>query len=204
MPRLAIVIPAVGPIDVLESSLVSVLEHRPDDCEVIVVFNQPYEDPYGLDGEVRFVQAPVKSGIVDCVNRGIAHSHADLVHVLLAGCEVTEGWTDRALAHFDDPRVGAVAPCVQWKHADQQTVCRGIELCPGGVRRFYEGLRPTTAGESVCAVWGPPIFAAFYRVSALARWALSAAPWEMNSPTRIWRARCAARSGKLLGNRRLW
>ena len=39
MPGLSIVIPALGKISLLEAGLVSVLAHRPADCEVIVVLN---------------------------------------------------------------------------------------------------------------------------------------------------------------------
>ena len=56
MPRLSCVIPAVGTTQDLETTLVSVLEKRPDDCEIIVVLNESYADPYGLKDEVRFVE----------------------------------------------------------------------------------------------------------------------------------------------------
>ena len=55
VPRLAIVISAIGSIESLEGTLVSVLENRPADCEILVVLNRPYSDPYDLQGEVRFV-----------------------------------------------------------------------------------------------------------------------------------------------------
>lgn len=35
-PRLSIVIPAVSSAEDLEQTLVSVLENRPDDCEIVV------------------------------------------------------------------------------------------------------------------------------------------------------------------------
>ena len=54
MARLAIVITDGGSIESLESTLVSVLENRPPDCEVLVALAGPYADPYELSGEVRF------------------------------------------------------------------------------------------------------------------------------------------------------
>ena len=62
MPRLAIIISAVGSIEALENTLVSVLENRPADCDVVVVHSKPYSDPYELKNEVRFVSAPRGSG----------------------------------------------------------------------------------------------------------------------------------------------
>lgn len=170
MPRLAIVIPALGKIDAMENSLVSVLEHRPDDCEVIVVLNQRYADPYELAGEVTFVQAPQRSGLAACAARGIAVARAEIVHVLAAGCEVTENWSDEALPHFRDPRVAAVAPLLL-AAPGIDVVCHGVELLPGGARR----LCPAGAADSVAAVAsrrpksiaGPALVAAFYRKSAL-------------------------------------
>ena len=82
---LSIVIPAIGDTAALEDTLVSVLENRPDDCEVVVPLGCPYDDPWGIRDEVRFVQAPVGSGLVTCTNLGIASSAGSVVHVLAAG-----------------------------------------------------------------------------------------------------------------------
>jgi len=58
VPRLAVVIPFEGNTKALEDTLVSVLENRPDDSEVLVVLGKPYQDPYALGDEVEFVAAP--------------------------------------------------------------------------------------------------------------------------------------------------
>ena len=83
--RLSIVIPLCGTIDLLEGSLVGVLENRPDDCQVIVVLNDAYDDPYDLHDEVTFVEAPLGAGPVACLNLGIAAASAPIVHVLACG-----------------------------------------------------------------------------------------------------------------------
>ncbi len=93
-------------------------------------------------------------------------AHADVVHVLAAGCEVSEGWMDRAVAHFRDPRVAAVVPLV----LDGQTnelLCRGIDLLPGGIRRLHVSEPPVATEPSANAIWGPALFAAFYRMTAV-------------------------------------
>ena len=62
MPRLSIVIPVLGNVEGLEDTLVSVLENRPVDCQIVVVLNRPYDDPYDLKDEVCFVEAPPGAG----------------------------------------------------------------------------------------------------------------------------------------------
>ena len=71
MPRLAIVITAVGSVESVERTLVSVLENRPTDCEVFVALNQPYSDPYDLKDEVRFVQNDSRS-VCQRINQTLA------------------------------------------------------------------------------------------------------------------------------------
>lgn len=170
MPRLAIVIPALGEIDAMENSLVSVLEHRPDDCEIIVVLNRPYADPYDLAGEVTFVEAAPHSGLAACAERGIAAAGADIVHVLAAGCEVVENWTDEALLHFGDPRVAAVAPLLLGGPGID-VICHGVELLPGGARRLRCAAAVSavvgTPSRKARTIAGPALVAAFYRKSAI-------------------------------------
>jgi Glycosyltransferases involved in cell wall biogenesis len=43
-PRLSIVIPAVSSAEDLEQTLVSVLENRPDDCEIMVALGCHHDD----------------------------------------------------------------------------------------------------------------------------------------------------------------
>ena len=57
MTRLSIIIPVLGHSTRLDDTLVSVLENRPANCEIIVVHTEPYDDPYDLAGEVRFLEA---------------------------------------------------------------------------------------------------------------------------------------------------
>ena len=69
---LSIVIPTPGDADALEETLLSVLENRPEGCEVVVALGCDYDDPWGIAEEVRFVRAPVGAGLVECVNAGVA------------------------------------------------------------------------------------------------------------------------------------
>lgn len=62
MSRSACIIPLVGNTEGLETTLVSVLERRPDGCEVLVVLNVPYHDPFGLQGEIQILERGPKPG----------------------------------------------------------------------------------------------------------------------------------------------
>ena len=168
MSRLAIVIPAVNGVDSLESTLVSVLENRPADCQVIVAANFAYDDPYDLSGEVQFLAAPDRTNFVGCANLAIDATSAPIVHLLAAGCTVSEGWADVVLKRFDDPRVAAVAPLVLDATEHDRVLAIGLEYGAAGVRRQRGGKlnRVRAAGSKV--VFGACGFAGFFRSSALA------------------------------------
>ena len=84
-PRLSIVIPAVTGAEALEETLLSVLENRPESCEVIVALACEYDDPWNLRDEVTFVRAPEAASTIGCVNLGISSAAGEVIHVLSAG-----------------------------------------------------------------------------------------------------------------------
>lgn len=130
-PALSIVIPAPADAAALEATLVSVLENRPPDCEVVVPLGFAYDDRWGIADEVRLVTAPSDSGVAACANVGIAASAAPLVHVLAAGWLATPGWTEQPLDLFGDSRVQAVVPVGMMGDA---IVSAGVRLSRGGRR----------------------------------------------------------------------
>jgi len=172
-PRLSIVIPATD-VAALEDTLVSVLENRPADCEIVVALGMPYDDPWNIAEEVRFVQAPVGTGMVGRVNLGVASSRGEVVHVLAAGWRATEGWTDAALSHFDDPTVAAVVPVGVAANDRGRVVAAGVRRTAGGrsvvavpprsVERI-EIFRPEALPPPVA----PALEAGFWRADVLAR-----------------------------------
>ncbi len=168
MPRLAIVIPVLDQVGSFENGLVSVLTNRPADCEVIAVFSAPYSDPYQLANEVRLVHAAPGAGFAECANLGVSASEAPFVHVLAAGCEVAEGWTDKALVHFRDPRVGSVAPLVIDAVDPRRMLSAGVQYSAGGTRRDAgRGALLNSGSPSGPAPIGPCRWAGFYRRAAL-------------------------------------
>ena len=130
--RLSIIIPYGGNSKRLEDTLVSVLENRPPECEVLVLLSQPYENPYHLDDEVCFRRVADGAGLVEATNQGIQLSRAPIVHLLACGTEVREGWADSAVEHFQDPRVAAVAPlAIDLNHRDR-VLAAGIRYTSAG------------------------------------------------------------------------
>lgn len=168
VPRLSIIIPYTGNAKLLEETLLSVLEHRPRRCEILVVLGRPYDDPYKLTDEVRFIEAPRRSGPVRCVNLGIRQSSSSVVHVLACGATVRPTWADAAIAHFADSRVGAVAPLVVEADCATRVVAAGVVYRPGGsLRALAAGKSSQTVSENRQAGLAAHHAAVFYRRSAL-------------------------------------
>ena len=117
IPRISIVVPfgsEIRSIDnklAFEDTLVSVLANRPAGCEILVVHNRNYDDPFELKDEVRFVLADSPSSI-DLIAAGAKAARGRFVHVLAPGFQAIEDWTETALQKFDDRNVGVVAPAI--------------------------------------------------------------------------------------------
>jgi len=166
--RLSIVIPVLGDLKPLDDTLVSILENRPANCELLVVHNAPYDDPYGLAGEVQFVQAPEGAGFVECLNLGLSASRAPVVHLLACGVEVRPGWAEAALRHFRNPEVAAVAPVLLHQNDQETVVSAGMGYgAEGVVWRVGRGRVPEEIGEEPGELCGPDALAGFYRRSAI-------------------------------------
>ena len=129
--RLSVVVPVVDAA-MLEETLVSVLEHRPEHCEIVVALGTAYDDPWNIREEVTFVEAPRAAGLVGCVMAGMAAAEGDVIHVLAPGWRATDGWTEPALRHFANPAVAAVVPLAVAESDHDQPVAAGIRRTPGG------------------------------------------------------------------------
>jgi hypothetical protein len=168
VPRLSIVIPYLGGVGRLEDTLVSVLENRPADCQILVVLGQPYADPYSLAGEICFLKAPAEAGLMECIALGIDASRAAIVHVLGCGVEATCGWVEAALGHFADPHVAAVAPLVVDRFDQRKILSAGLTYTlGGGVRRIAAGPILQRLVQDPAALCGADLLASFYRRSAV-------------------------------------
>jgi hypothetical protein len=164
---LSIVIPCVGGAAEFDGTLVSVLQNRPADCEVLVAHTEPYDDPYALANELRFIQADGQS-LIELLNTALTEATGDVLHVVGCGLEATENWTVPALTHFDDPDVAAVSPLIV--DADRQSVVSaGLRWSAGGARRIINNQRVALPGSGRlrATIDGPTLSAAFYRRDVL-------------------------------------
>lgn len=146
---LSIVIPATGSQAEIDDTLLSILENRPSDCEIIVVHDPSYVDPYDLADEVRFVSADgskrLDTRMLEYFNLGFEHSDGEIVHTMMPGLTVGAGWCETALQLFEDDRnVGSVAPCVVAK-GNRRTI-QGVAYHSGrGKRIVRSSKRPIVA-----------------------------------------------------------
>lgn len=167
MPRLTILIPCLGGSAEFDGTLVSVLQHRPPACEVIVAHTADYQDPYDLAGEVEFFHCPDETSLVGLINAGIDQAASAFIHVLACGLEATDGWTDAAIRHFADDDVDAVVPAIV--HRDGSLVSAGVRLTLGGSRAVLRDQRLLLGGSGHlrAAIGAPTLAAGFYRREVL-------------------------------------
>ena len=168
MPRISIIIPTVRNTEALETTLLSVLEHRPPWSEIVVVLGCVYEDPYDLKQEIRFIQASERATLAHLANCGVAAANSEIVHLLDCGATVEEGWTTSAMRHFDDPRVAAVAAMVLDAALPSRVLAAGLSWTPGGRAAAFGRGQPCDGMRGADRNWiGPHLAGAYYRRSAL-------------------------------------
>ncbi len=168
VPRLSIVIPALGQLDSMEATLVSVLENRPHDCEVLVMHHGDYEDPYDLRAEVAFVAVAPGASLAECLEVARGQARGPILHLLAPGVRVRDGWCEAALHHFRAAGVASVTPLAL-------DAANGRLVCSAGLGYHLEGLRRhLCAGAEASLVTQPPAglvgpsrLAAFYRLESL-------------------------------------
>ena len=166
MARLSIVIPLLGDAKNLDDTLVSVLENRPANCEVLVVCNQAYDDPYELGDEVCFLEARRGARLAECLNLALAACRAPVVHVLSCGVEVCPGWADAALRRFREADVAAVTGVVL--DGDGRVASAGVGYrAEGTISRVGRGQEALDVADWADELCGPDLLAAFYRRSVL-------------------------------------
>lgn len=164
MNRLTIMIPCLGPVESCEDTLVSALQNRPADSDIVVVHTQPYADPYDLRREVQFLVVSGEPDLCALINSGLEVAGGDVVHLLSPDLLVREGWTDAALRWFEAPAIGAVSP---WLITPEGRVtAAGVAYSAGGARTVVCGDAKTVDSRHH-AVIGPTLRGAFYRRQAL-------------------------------------
>jgi hypothetical protein len=158
----------VGGAAEFDATLVSVLQHRPDDCEVLLVHTEPYDDPYDLGSEVQFLRSGPSARLVELINEGLATAAGEVVHLLSCGVKVTEGWANAAVARFQDADIAAVSPLVM--DADgQKLAAAGVRWTVGGSRQVVADQRVLSGGSARlrAGILGPTLAAGFFRREVL-------------------------------------
>lgn len=112
VPRLSIIVPIGRDLAAFERTLVSVLENRPADSEVLVSHDGTYDDPYQLSDEVRFVVCETPA-LVPQVATGVVEARGRVIHVLADGICATGGWTAAAMEKFEHSDAAVVAPVIR-------------------------------------------------------------------------------------------
>ncbi|MDO4629624.1 MAG: hypothetical protein Q4C70_10610, partial [Planctomycetia bacterium] len=98
MKRLAVIISYYTTPNQLEDSLLSLLENRPDSCDIFVMQCKPYENPYDLDNEeVHFLVAPEVMNeenpcLWESLRKALAACNAEYVCLLPAGVHFQSCW----------------------------------------------------------------------------------------------------------------
>ncbi len=91
-PRWSIAVLLQRSPEAMEQTLLSVLENAPAAAEVLLVLDQRYDDPYELEGEVRFVRAGRRASWSRCANAALAAARGQWLQLLPAGARVTPQW----------------------------------------------------------------------------------------------------------------
>ena len=103
MPRLSLIVPFQCDSQALENTLVSVLEVRAADDELIIVHRGEYQDPYGLSGdEATVVETAASSSLAEQLNAAYRHATGEVIQVVVPGTILESDWCDDALVAFDE------------------------------------------------------------------------------------------------------
>ena len=168
----SIVIPSGERADLLALCLTSVQQYAPSGTEVIVVDDASKDAIISKTARqfagVRVIRLAQRQGFCAAVNVGVAAASGTVVELLNDDTEVAAGWAHIALAWFDDPAMGAVAPLVLVGPAAESIDSAGDRYYVGGVAgKRGHGDSAAHAPNQPRRVFGASGSSAFYRREAL-------------------------------------
>lgn len=180
LPAFSVVIPSRRRPDLLRACLTGVTRFAPAATEIVVVDDASRREAVSAvagDFEgVRCLRLAEQRGFCAAANAGIRTAQGTIVEILNDDTEVSIGWAEPALALFDDPRVGAVAPlvlCHPGKHSTASAPVidsAGDRYYVGGVAgKRGHGQRADHAQLRRRRVFGASASSAFYRRDAVLR-----------------------------------
>jgi hypothetical protein len=167
--RLSIIVPLLDDNEQFEDTLVSVLQNRPVQSEVLVVHRGSYDDPYQLRDEVHFVPTGQSASVVAMLNAGIEAAAGEIVHVLLPGVLARQDWAEPAVDRFRQPDVAAVAPVICSSQDADRVLTAGVRYTAGGGRILHAAGRQLSRSSRLLRrkIDAAALPAAFYRRSVL-------------------------------------
>ena len=109
MPRLSIIVPHLHDDSGLELTLLSILESRESDFEIVIAHDGRYRDPYELDqDEAILIESESGASFANQLNLAVASACSPIIQIILPGCVVDAHWCDEALQLMNDKSVAAV------------------------------------------------------------------------------------------------
>ena len=167
MSQFSIIIPLIGDRSLFEDTLASVLRYRPADCQIIVVHDGDYQDPYGLKDEVKFVVAD-EQNLIGYLNVALCYVSGEFTTFVRAGVELDENWSDVVARAFEDANVGAVTPIIVSRGRPSKILAAGIAADSSWTRTIVgRGRRCSKKQIAKLAPHGPSSWMGVYRTSLL-------------------------------------
>lgn len=175
----SIVIPSHSRADLLRRCLASVIRHAPPNTDILVVDDASRGHAVSQAASefagVRVVRLSQRGNFCVAANAGIEATRAPFIQMLNDDTEVTGGWAEAALTHFDDERVVAVAPLVLQKTGTNESELPTIDAAGddydlgGFARKRGHGEMMRSDSWQAREVFGASASSAFYRRDALIR-----------------------------------
>ena len=159
MTSLTIIIPLLKETEteLFETTLVSILENRPEEDDILVVNAAGYDNCYDLKREegVLFCCADPQTTLIEAMNIGVRNAATPYICPLLCGCAVEEGWAEPALRHFEDSETAVVIPKLRkTTPAGREIVSFGYALSRDGVLTSLSSDRVPAGGLSAPGIGG--------------------------------------------------
>lgn len=114
VPRLSLIVPFQRNESALETTLVSILESRTSQDELIIVHAGDYEDPYELSrDEAVVLETEQNSSLAERLNLAVRTACSPIVQVVLPGTILEPDWSEEGLSILDDISVHSVSLAIR-------------------------------------------------------------------------------------------
>lgn len=167
MSHLSIIIPYFSNTrtEAFEETLLSVLENRPKNAEIIVVSGEEYSDPWDVQNDgVRLLCFPDEDSHVRLLNNAVHEGKGRFLHILPPGAIAIDNWTEKPIQRFNDENVAVVIGAAVNREKPEQLISTGISWHCGGKIKLLDNAEPFVAPFAQLA---PHVANTFFRKSAL-------------------------------------